>query len=374
MKNYIKLIMMRFFSLVLLLFRIFPLKNNRIYVINFKNGGFSDNPKYIVSELNENFKTYKFDIYWKTKKRIDKYENIHCVKAHSLNDFYYLSTSKFIISNVRIPLYYLKRKKQIYIETWHGGIAFKKCGFDGNNRNCLSNAKVLHAARYADVFVSNSNFCTNMYRKAFRFKGKILEVGSPRVDALFSNNRKLIKDRLGIDSSIKIITYAPTFRDNGNIDCYNIDFCKIIKCIENRFSGKFLLLIRLHPIMVNTIKFSEGRIITDDTIDLYETLSVTDVLISDYSSLIFEFMALNRPIFIYASDLKEYEKERGLYFKLSELPFSVSTNNDELCTSIQSFSQEIYTFKVNEFKRRVGFKEKGNASKKVVEYILENFK
>lgn len=127
MKNYIKLIMMRFFSLVLLLFRIFPLKNNRIYVINFKNGGFSDNPKYIVSELNENFKTYKFDIYWKTKKRIDKYENIHCVKAHSLNDFYYLSTSKFIISNVRIPLYYLKRKKQIYIETWHGGIAFKKC-------------------------------------------------------------------------------------------------------------------------------------------------------------------------------------------------------------------------------------------------------
>lgn len=369
MKSYFMIIMYKIISYIMCIFRIFGIKNNKVYVINFTDKGFTDNPKYIINELILN--KHDVEVYWKGSNNSFSYNNITAVKSHSLCDFYHLSTAKVILSNVRLPLYYRKRSNQFYIETWHGSIAFKKIGYDGNNRNILSDKKVKHFCNSCDIITSNSEYANDLYRRAFKYNGSIELTGTPRVDALYNSDRYKLYKRLNIQEGELVITYAPTFREKGMTGFVPLDYKTLINIFENKYGRKVRLLFRLHPTKTMDLgDFKHGTIVSDDLMDVYETLSITDILISDYSSLIFEYMILRRPIIQYIPDLESYKNTRGLYFNIEDLPFIKITNNNQLMSLINNTNEDDIRTNIDKFITKLGIFENGQASKSIANIII----
>lgn len=358
------------------LYRIFPVNKKKIVVSNFLNKGYGDNPKYIVEEIIK--QKLPFNIIWlvENTNATNFPKDIKLVKSESISSIYEMATAKVWIDNVRKPKYVRKRKKQYYIQTWHGSIPLKKVEKDAVNKlspRYIDSAK--HDSKIADVFLSNSKFSTEIYRKSFWYNGRVLEVGSPRCDVFFRENNDAdmkVRDLYNIKSDAKIAIYAPTFRADGNLEVYNIDFKKLIEVLENKFGGEWIVLIRLHPNISNKadlITYSESLINATNYNDMYELLSISDILITDYSSTMFEFSLNYKPVFLYCSDIGEYIKDRDLYFDLEKLPYEIVEDNTQLIRSIKDFDEEEYRNKVHLFYKELGIQESGNASVEVVKLI-----
>ncbi|AWK51248.1 CDP-glycerol--glycerophosphate glycerophosphotransferase [Clostridium beijerinckii] len=374
-KDIIKILISYIIAFPFYLFRIFPINNKKIAVLCFGGKGYGDNPKYIIDEIIN--KHFEGDIVWVVRDMETEFpSNIRKVKLHSIKSIYEMATSRIWINNTRMSLYIRKRKEQYYIQTWHGGVALKKIGKDVDP-NTVSFSHYYAAQRDAkmtDLLLSNSLFCTNMYHNSFWYSGEILESGSPRNDILINNSSdsKNIKDKLGIHKDTKVILYAPTFRDNGRIDVFDLDCKQIIFNFEKKYKCKFCIIIRLHPNMSSTelnIKFSKSILNGTSYSDMYELLNISDVLITDYSSTMFEFGMLLKPVYLYVKDLDDYTKSRGLYLDIEKLPYVVCKDKESLYNKIQEFNLEDYQEHVHKFNMNLGFCENGTASKTVVERI-----
>jgi CDP-glycerol glycerophosphotransferase len=212
-----------------------------------------------------------------------------------------------------------------------------------------------------------------MYRESFWYEGEILEIGSPRNDILINTFIwKNIKKKLILPEDCKVILYAPTFRDANSFDVYTINYIKIIKTVEGLYGGKWFFLVRLHPnLLLNSSKMQVPAWVINVTAypDVQELLGITDILITDYSSIMFDFMFTKRPVFIYAADYYEYKKERDIYISLLETPFLVAENNEQLIDNILSFNKNKYKSDIDNFINHVGCFECGNASQSVVKTI-----
>ncbi len=172
--------------------------------------------------------------------------------------------------------------------------------------------------------------------------------------------------------------YGPTFRDNKNFECYNIDFEHLVEALESRFGGKWVVLLRYHPSLRKEVKrqgyspcADEKYKVIDVTgyVDMQELIAVSDAAITDYSSWIYDFMLLRRPGFIFATDIKLYNNERGFNYPLETTPFPIATNNDELINNILRFNYNQYSADVEAFLQDKGCVEDGHASERVVELI-----
>ena len=363
-------------SILLYSLALFPIKNNKLLIINYCGKGFGDNGKAIINEIiNQNL---NYDIVWSiknNKKNIFPNE-VRTVKFNSFRFFFELITSKIWINNCRMPLYTWKRKKQFYIQAWHGGIALKKIEKDAKDRldkYYIKSAK--KDSKMANLFLSNSNFCTNIYKKAFWYDGEILECGSPRCDCFFNDKNEVnlrVRKYFDIDNNSKILIYAPTFRLNESTEVYNIDFEKLISCLENKFNCKWKILARLHPNISykhGFIKYTSNIINATNYEDMYDILNISDILITDYSSTMFEFSIMHKPVFLYATDIEEYKNDRNFYFNIFNLPYKVAQSNDELLQLITCFEEKKYLSELRSFLLKLGICEYGNASKQVVDII-----
>lgn len=275
--------------------------------------------------------------------------------------------------------YIRKRKSQYYIQTWHGAIALKQIEKDAEDvldKYYVESAK--NDSRMADLLISNSKFCTNLYRNSFWYDGSILECGSPRNDILINDTEyfKLkICEYYKLDKNINIAMYAPTFRRNNNLDVYNLDYEKCISALKNKFGGEWVIIVRLHPSIsekAKNIKYTNNIINGSIYDDMQQLLAATDILITDYSSSMFDFMITKKPIILYATDMEEYKKDRNFYFNIEELPFKVASNNQEMENGICEFDNKVYINKLNQFISRLDINENGVASYKVVE-VIKNF-
>ena len=357
-------------------FRLLPIKNNRIVVQNFFGKGYGDSPKYIVNELLN--QKENIEIIWLVKetKYSDIPKEIKQIKRGSILELYYLSTSKIWIDNSRKHNGVTKRKNQIYIQTWHGGIGLKKVEKDAGNllsSNYIKSAK--NDSKMIDYLLSNSKLLSNLYRKSFWYNGKILEIGFPRSDVLFLKNTKNIKNNLKkykIDNDSKIILYCPTFR-NESYDYLNFDCNKLINELEVKYNQNYTLLIKLHPnVKKQSLNNNSGKVINvSDYSDINELLLITDILITDYSSTAFDYLKFNKPIYLYAPDYDEYTKERGFAMEYDKLPFSISYNSNQLIKNIVNNNYKEHMEDLREFKIKLGSFDNGNASKKITKIILQ---
>lgn len=366
-----------FHIIPMFLLRIFPIDAKKIFITNYYGKGFGDNGKYIAQELHRQKPDIK--IYWQTDDSPSLPEYITPVRNRSILGLYHQTTAKIWIDNSRKTSYTLKRKKQYYIQTWHGGIGPKRVEKDAENKlpkEYIDSAK--QDSKMTDLMISNSTFCTELYRRAFWYDGEILECGSPRVDFLFNctdSEKKQIKTKLGVSENDKIILYAPTFRKNKNVDCYSINFSSVLSQlsrIQPNNSWKFL--IRLHPAVADRadcVGYNNQIINATDYPDLYEILAVTDIVITDYSSVMFEAAYAGKPVFLFATDIEEYKQDRNFYFELESLPFPLAQTNDELISHIHNFSNCDYQKHLREIYLKFGIKENGHASEAVVKRILQ---
>lgn len=371
----------RIFYFSYLIFKLFPINDRLVIADNFGGKKYADNPSAIVDKLLELRNDLK--IYWVLDKGFYDAvlpKGVKPVKFNSFKHYFILATAKIWIDNIRKPLFIKKRKKQFYIQTWHGGFGFK--GMEKEIENKLPKSYIKLAKNDSSnisLLLSNSRWCSEHFKRTFYYDGEIFESGFPRNDVLFhkenfpSIKRKVYKE-LAISKNTKLLLYAPTFRDDKNLDCYDIDYNKLIKLLEKKTNSKWKILIRLHPNISYMDIFngdSNNLINVSKYVSLNDLMISSDMLISDYSSLIFEYAYLSKPIIIYASDIDSYVKQRGLLFKFDELPFPYATNNDELEKVILDYSVSKSKNNLDLFFRKHKLCDDGKASERVAERILK---
>ncbi len=381
-------------SLVYYACRIFPIQKNKVVMWTFEGGGgFGCNPKYVAEEIlkrNREGKS-KLKIYWIMNDTTREFPaEIIKIKDSLLNRAYHFSTSKVWVSNTRTFLGTKKRKKQVYIQTWHGTIFIKPLGlYRGNKFSRIAEIVSRADSNLIDYVISNCKWCDDFYKSGLIYDGKIADIGIPRCDVLFNSRdemRKKYREIYKLKEDAKILMYAPTFRggsqktDRGVTESeISLDFERLVKILKEKFNGEWFVFLRFHPQLSEKMKnvdFGETskRIINvTEYPDVNELIAASDVFITDYSSAIFEAALIEIPCFIYADDLDDYISDRGdLMWDMNDLPFPFATDNTELIENISSFDSDLYKTNWNEFNKKVVFNESGNSSKNVVDLILND--
>lgn len=359
-------------SFLMYLFRIFPINSQKVVFTSFY-GKYADNPLAISKKLRE--LSSDIDIVWLLKDRTDlKSEGIRSVPYHSIRAIYELATAKVWVDSHRKPLWVKKRNSQYYIQTWHGGIAMKKIegGVDGWPINKIK--KSMMDSKMADLFISGCEWRTKNYRDCFWYDGEILKSGQPKADVFYRDFRKLkeqIKKELSVPVSSRIILYAPTFRDDYRTDDYSIDVNRVISSLRHRVPIDWVFLVRLHPILTyRNIDLDSKIINVSDYSDMNKLIIACDVLISDYSSCIFDAYLAKKVVFLFAPDMDRYQEERGFNFKFEDLPSPVAISNQELSNNILYFDYAKYSNAREEFIKKLGYYGNGNASNDVSKIII----
>lgn len=371
-----------FFRLIACLpFLIFPIDKNKIVVCNYFGKGYGDNGKYIVEKIKE--QELEYDVVWLLKSdlfgKVTLPAGVRVVKYGSLRGLYELSTAKVWLDNSRKEFFPVKRKNQYYIQTWHSPLRLKKIEKDAESKLSPQYVKLAKKdSQNIDLLISGCDFSWNIYRHSFWYEGEILKCGTPRCDLFFYDNKD-IKDKVlvhfGLTDNYKLIIFAPTFRSSHNLEPYVLEFKRILETVKKRFGGEWKLLVRLHPnvsSLASLIKYDEEIINATEYEDMQELLSASDILITDYSSSMFDMVIARKICFVHGADMDSYlEKERDLYFNFGELPFAFSKTTQELLNNIVNYNEEAYLKRLNTFSKKIGLYENGTASEQLVERIKE---
>lgn len=359
---------------------------NQIMFIPFQ-GDFTCNPKYIAEELLRRTEGQKLDIVFSARAASIRNKSafpkpIRLVEQYSSDYYQEIAKSKLIVANsvefLKKPV--PKKRKQILIETWHGSLGIKRFGEKENHGKAWV-AAAKRCGRLADYIISNSTFEDWVYKSTFWSKTPILRYGHPRNDVLFSKDNELkeaIRSKvLGEDKALyhhHLVLYGPTFRDNHSLSSYRIDFDQLSDALADRFGGEWTILVRLHPTVRKAAKrYTSKKNVIDVTSypDIQELMLISDIAITDYSSWIYDFMLMHRPGFIFAADVNSYENERGFYYPLSSTPFPIASSSSELIDQIAIFDEETYLHQLERFLEDKGCIDDGEASRRVVDKILE---
>ncbi len=369
-------------------FKFLPVQKNKIVFSNFCGNNFGCNPKYVALECLK--RKLDYDLVWLVNSNLaddelDIPKGVRVVR----NDFPLaikeLATAKIWVSNVRLIKYFKKglekKKDQVYIQTWHGSLGIKKIDGDANpkfwERSTWDGYEKIDS-QSVDYLISNSEFENEVYKSAFWGLGEIKEMGHPRNDIFFKDTTSVKADvykELGIPSDKKILLYVPSYRDDGRLYCYFMNYEKVLEACKKRFGGDWVMCIRLHPRMAKfatkILKPSEKIIDCSYYPDVQDLLVAADIAITDYSSCIFDYLLSSKPAFIYAVDIDEFDEERGFYYPFSSTPMSVAKNDDELCDNILNFDMAKFEKENKEFLQGKGCIEDGHAAERVVDFIQE---
>ncbi|MBR1460044.1 CDP-glycerol glycerophosphotransferase family protein [bacterium] len=367
--------------------------NNKIVIENFNGGSYGCNPKYITEEIIR--RNLPYDIVWlvrNVKKETNKGifpANVRLVGYGTKIGLKELASAKLWIDNQRknyfIKKGLVKKEGQYFIQTWHGSLGIKKLDADVKAFTNEYKQDWVERAKFDssmwDYLLTNSEFENNIFKKALWFNNEIKQYGHPRNDIFFKDSSKIqkkVREFYEIPSSKKILLYVPSFRDDEDIECYKLDYDRILQEFEKKFGSEWVCITRLHPRAKKFDKYliPEQENVIDGTFypDIQELLVSSDAAITDYSSCIFDFMLSRKPGFIFATDLDEYNTERGFYYPLEETPFPVAQTNDELINNIKMFDKVEYQQKVEQFLKDKGCTEDGHASERVVDLIEELMK
>lgn len=368
-----------------LLFGFLPIKRNRVLLLNNLSHNYSCNLKAIAEYLLSNFSVNEFQIIYSVKdlsKEIYlKDKGIILVKFNSLKYFYYLMTSKIVVSNSGGYSYIHKRSNQVIINTHHGGGAYKYAGADMFGHSFFFVKDLQLTKRNTDIFLStNKKFTEVISRASYLPKHIFWEIGMPRNDKLLKpNNAEInkIREKIGLSKNEKLVLYAPTYRkENDNyfkksisLD-YGIDSNRVCNALAKRFGGEWKFALRLHPCITDKSAYLIDNVIDlSDYEDMQDLLLVADVLINDFSSSFWDFMLTGKPCFMYAIDLQKYIETTKVYTPVEEWPFPKSTNNNELEKNILEFDESKYQEDCKNHYNKLGGCESGRATELVCELI-----
>ncbi|PWF99787.1 CDP-glycerol glycerophosphotransferase family protein [Levilactobacillus bambusae] len=349
------------------LFRLLPLKSGYI-LFNCDNGKrFSDNPLALYTELKNNSRDYQYIITLNN----NQFEKNTCIPYMSIRYLYYLATSKYLVSNVNMYSGLRVRKNQVYLETWHG-TPLKRIGDDiiDDERKKEKQEWLLDASHWT-YFLSNAPISNQDYESAFHINPNIiLDYGLPRNDNLTSDTQlyNAFRSKRNIIDR-KVILYAPTFRDNGTTVNFNF------KKFAEQLGDEYYLLINFHRLYeVHTIE-NISNVEFNDKLTIEDCMKVADILVTDYSSVMFDYALLERPMVFYPYDFDYYSKEdRGFYFDYTQtVPGPIFYDQDKMMSFFKSVqSGDFNIARVKQFAKQFNANaEQRNASERVIRRVFD---
>jgi CDP-glycerol glycerophosphotransferase len=343
---------------------------------SFQGKVIGDNPLDIFNEVKHRFP--KLELIWATGKGTQAPAGARGVRFGSREWLQALATSKYLVNNTNFPWYFRKVPGQIYLQTWHG-TPLKRLGRDiPNNYLTKSYLDTMdREATYWDYLISPSPFCTEVFPSSFGYQGNIIETGYPRNDRLSKitgTQRQHIRERIGIsDPSTFVVMYAPTWRDYNRSATGNWQSVNFMD--ENiELPEGFQMIYRGHT---NTHAVHNagvaGRAI-DVTLypDVTELYIAADVLITDFSSVMFDYTVTGKPILFLAPDLERYRSERGFYFDFEALaPGPILNTDAEVLQALGRIDQisKLYEPRYRAWQEKFNSLEDGNAAKRVVDIV-----
>lgn len=351
--------------------------NKRIVFFSYFGTQYSCNPKYISEYIQNHYPD--FQIVWGFKQPKNfaslKKRNIDTAKYMFPRFLHLCLTSKFIITNSEIPAWFPIMKRQVYINTWHGGGAYKRVGAAYQKETAGKQIRAEIAREMPCTYVSSSKAFTELtIHKSFHHYGAILSCGMPRNDILVNQNKPELNHKIRkyyhLPEDSRILLYAPTYRESKSADEYLLDCQAIGRALTERFGGKWYFLFRMHYFIMNQLKDKAEYIDASKYSDMQELLYASDILITDYSSSMWDFGLTKKPCFLYATDLNIYDMERGFYSDIHTWPFPLAETTEELVSVINSFDSNSYQKKLQKHFSDLGSYEKGQATETICKYIF----
>jgi len=366
---------------------------------SFNGRKYCDSPKAIYLEMlnDKKYKDYKFVWAFSHPEEftfLEDNDRTKVVKYHSAEYMDVYSKAKYWFTPSRLPDYIIPKENQVYIQFWHG-TPLKRLGFDikTKGKNALNTIKEwttkyeYDAKRYT-YMVSPSKFTTEKYISAFNLKEInkdkcILETGYPRNDALFKYDKKYVnklKKELNLPKDKKIILYAPTWRDDQHSASlgYTYELGINFDNFMEKFSKDYIILFRTHYLIANSIDLSnyEGFIYDVSSYsDINDLYILSDLLITDYSSVFFDYANLGKPMLFYMYDLSDYKNNmRDFYIDLDELPGPIVENEEDLYSEISNLDKynKKYDKKYKKFNDKFNYLDDENSSKRVLDIIIKD--
>lgn len=351
-----------------------PVCKHKIVFSSFAGGGFGGNGKYIALELME--RRRDLDLVWVVKEEgMELPGGIRKVAYGTYDHYWEQGTARIWVDNQHKNYFTRKREGQFYLQTWHGGGPLKKIEFDGENlsRSYLDLCEMNSGME--DLMISPTRFNSGLYRKAFHYDGEILECGYPRNDIFWKGSgvRERIERLFGVKPGEMIALYAPTFRIFEKRGEDALDLGMMGEAMEKRFGKACRIFVRLHPCAREAAEDVPGiRECVDVTSygDAQELFAAADVLVTDYSSVMWDFSLSGKPVFLFHPDVDLYEKERGYYLPFQEMPYVECFGNEDLCEKIVSFHSEGYRERTRAFVEKYGSFDRGTAAKAVGDRVM----
>ena len=365
------------------LFYVVPVKK-KIFFSSYEGKQLSCDPKYIFLRLRDRSDGLKLVYEYNDTKHIpEELKGVTVVRHNSFQYFFHLLTAKVIVSNNAISPKIPVRKPQYVINTWHGGGAFKKVGIDIDSKvNGMDIEMLKLTAEQTDLFLASSEgFYEGTGRGSCIPRERVFFVGMPRNDILFTNSdkqailNKKVRKFYGIDESEKILLYAPTFRGNTRsatgITGDNLNWLEVKNALESRFSGNWRLMFRGHYHSKEALKGIDGIIDASTYPDMQELLIASDALITDYSSVIWDYSLTRKPGFLYCPDIEQYKDERDFYSPIEEWPYLCARSNNELQSCILDYSEDANNVRCDQYIQKMCSYEDGCASEIVSNKLID---
>lgn len=376
----------------LLLYRLFqqlPVQKNLVLFESFLGRGYSDNPKALYLTLQK--QRPELQLVWIFAKEPNAAVKAACpnwVLRNSPKYYYLMARAQYWIFNTRQPLSLKKRRKTMYLQTWHG-TPLKRLGLDmdevhmpGTNTEQYKTNFSAQAKEW-NYLLSPNLYSSAIFKRAFDFRGLLLETGYPRNDLLYAPDRQQqagqIKQSLRLPPGKKVILYAPTWRDDEFVTKgqYRFNLKLDLKQMQSRLGDDYIVLLRMHYLIAEHLDLTAFDGFAYDVSaygDIAELYLISDLLITDYSSVFFDYAHLNRPMLFFTYDLEKYASVlRGFYFDFEAVvPGPLLKESDQVIDYIEHIEtrSKQYEEKYTAFQERFCSLDDGKASQRVVDALF----
>lgn len=370
--------------------RLLPVQKKTILFESNLGRNYTGNPRAIYEKFVEQGLDKEYRCVWFFEHPQQEIPgNAKIVKRARMRYLYYMAIGGVWIFDCRQPEFLIKRKDTTYIQTWHG-TPLKKLALDMERIDSVVSASIeeYHEAFRKntatwDYLISQNHFSTEIFRRCFAFEDKpILEIGYPRNDILFYGNTKeeikAWKEKMGIPPHKKVILYAPTWRDNAFYSQGRYKFVSPLDFDRARevLGEEYVILVKYHYLVADQIDWSayKGFVYSfDEKVDIARLYLAADLLITDYSSVMFDYSILQRPMFFFAYDLEDYKDSlRGFYFDfLEEAPGPISKDTEQLLTDILHYEKSQWQEKYEAFHEKYNHVDDGRAAEKILKLVEE---
>lgn len=338
---------------------------------------YTGNPRYIYERMLERYPNYTY--VWSYDGDEDLIPGNPIVVERKSDDYYrYLAQAGFLINNTVFPVWY-PRKESFYLQTWHG-TPYKKMHWDIENKPIKASTKPDFYAKSTswNALLSPNHYSSEKFKSGFKYDGEILEFGYPAND-IFYNSKKYtskrleIREKLNISEDSLVYLYAPTWRDGGYLgnSMFKFDLMFDTEEFIKKAPDNSVLLIRSHHMSDSneTLKNLHGRVIDvsgfDDAVEL---MCASDILITDYSSIVFDWYCSKKPVIYFVPDLDKYVNElRGSYFDIEDINCGIiCKSEEELYDNLNLENTQFYEDFYNKFCNL----HSGDSADKVIDYLI----